>query len=392
MEMTRYFDIVYLPSVRATWMLLPEDQRKELMTSLDKLVETGVFIPDYFYKLSDNPPESLWQNPIKRLDWQPWMDLAKGYSKQIRADFLYIQDTPHGPPYLAESMKVGYGIMYQGVPFRTGIFGGELKKIFHIPNAIQLWKAFTGEILRNERDKAMFLRHLKSRHLKMVTSLTDVPLEMTKKFRSDLILHKIVPGNAIEKPVSGLTAGKKGGYVLFYARLSINKGILEIPYIWSKILKAREDLNLFLIGKFQDSITELQFRRKCKKYNIEHKVKILGFIEEKSEIFRILANALIVIYPTHEDGLPFTLIEAIAHNTHVVAYNLPTIYDNFSGSYYIHLVREYDKECMAATALDVINKVENKIKTWENNGQFHPEYSWTNVAKAEADAINSVFL
>jgi len=388
-ELSAFFSIVYLPSVRASWMLSNEKQRQELMTSINKLIDKGIEFPNFFLRLENNPPESLWQKPIKRLNWRIWKDIALGYSKELKVDFLYYQDTPQGPPYLPEAMKTDYGIMYQGVPFREGFFGGEAMKILHIPDSFELLRIFPGEMLRNQRDKAIFSKHLKSPYLKLITSLTDVPFLMSKNIRRDLNFRKIAPGNAIDPQVQGFVTDVKEKFMMFYARMSINKGILEIPQIWSRIFRSRNDIKLVLIGRFQDKRTELEFWRRCKQYNIRGGIEVLGFIQSKLEVLKYLSRASVVLYPTHEDGLPFTLLEAIAVHTHVISYDLSTIVDNFEKSHYIHLVPEFDTKSMATAAIRVLEEI-NSQKLANGGTEYPVEYSWKKVAEAEAKAIDSV--
>jgi glycosyltransferase involved in cell wall biosynthesis len=127
------------------------------------------------------------------------------------------------------------------------------------------------------------------------------------------ILHNAIDTNDLK---NYRTKKKSAGIkkLLFVGRIERTKGIYEILEAM-KELKS-EKIELLIMGPFQDN--EKKIRSLCKKYEIENKVKFLGMIVGKRR-YMYFNEADVFILPSYYEGLPLTIIEAMAFGLPVVA-------------------------------------------------------------------------
>jgi glycosyltransferase involved in cell wall biosynthesis len=102
--------------------------------------------------------------------------------------------------------------------------------------------------------------------------------------------------------------------LLFVGRISKPKGIYELLEA-IKMLK-KENIHLNIMGAFNNN--EMEIKKLCQKYSIEDKVTFLGVIQGNDR-FKHFANSDIFILPSHWEGLPFSILEAMAFGMPIIA-------------------------------------------------------------------------
>jgi glycosyltransferase involved in cell wall biosynthesis len=133
---------------------------------------------------------------------------------------------------------------------------------------------------------------------------------------------------------------RKSNDILVVGRLSRTKGIFDIPKILSGInTKNKWKLNIAGIGHKED--IEI-FQKELKKYNLEDRVNILGFVSEQKK-WELLAASKIFILTSHEEGYSLVVHEALLAKCRVVAYKLDSLYSIFS-DYDVHFIEEFNKD------------------------------------------------
>ncbi len=99
---------------------------------------------------------------------------------------------------------------------------------------------------------------------------------------------------------------------LTVGRLSEHKGYGDIIPTIPHITQEFPDLRFVWVGEGEEKESLV---RKIKEYGVEEKVLFLGY---RSDVQRLLKVADLFVFPTHFEGLPFSLVEAMA-------FGLPTI-------------------------------------------------------------------
>lgn len=94
------------------------------------------------------------------------------------------------------------------------------------------------------------------------------------------------------------------------------KGQISIIKLVKKLVKNNYSVECVFIGE-GDSIVEYQ--ELVSDLNIQDNITFLGRIIDKSEIFSYIDKSNIFIYPTHMEGLPRVLIEAMARGIPIIS-------------------------------------------------------------------------
>lgn len=101
-------------------------------------------------------------------------------------------------------------------------------------------------------------------------------------------------------------------YLLYVGRLGHGKGIFDLLDA-AKILAKESDINLLIAGKGE---LEGKIRNKIKNENLNN-VKLLGQVNQ-DDLIKIYQNAKIFVFPSHYEGLPTVILEAMASGTPIV--------------------------------------------------------------------------
>lgn len=90
---------------------------------------------------------------------------------------------------------------------------------------------------------------------------------------------------------------------------SMKKGHITLLKAVKKLLECGNDVELYFIG---DGRLKNQFINFAEKEGISDKVKFLGMIKDKKKLLDILSNMHLFAFPTHTEGLPRAVIEAMS--------------------------------------------------------------------------------
>lgn len=180
----------------------------------------------------------------------------------------------------------------------------------------------------------------------------SVPFEMGHSWVNKIAILK--PAVAIGQDWNQTTEKRKEDYVLYYARLIPEKGILEVPLIWKEFLKCSpKNVKLYVVGAFKDKRVENAFYGLIDKLGLKNKIICLGYVERK-RLTNLVAHASAVVYPSHLDAMPLVVLECLSLGTPVVSYDIPSITLNYSNIAAVNIVPEYDVDAMAHKLVELI--------------------------------------
>lgn len=109
----------------------------------------------------------------------------------------------------------------------------------------------------------------------------------------------------------GLSANSK--LLLTVGRLSLQKGYQDLIPVIESIVKAFPEVKFIWVGEGEERESLV---KKIKNCGIEDYVMLLGY---RNDIPRLLKAADLFVFPTYFEGLPFSPIEAVAHELPIVA-------------------------------------------------------------------------
>ncbi|MEM0242869.1 MAG: glycosyltransferase [Candidatus Aenigmatarchaeota archaeon] len=237
-----------------------------------------------------------------------------------------------------------------------------------------------------EKSKKILIYLNKNNYLKKILAVSYAPIILSN-LNNYLDNYKVLKiGNAFNKKLLKFRKFKKENYLVFYARLVPEKGILEIPPIVNEIKKVFEDVKLFVIGSFTKPSVKTQFLNLVKKLKLENNIILTGFLNEK-KLYKIVSKAKALIYPSHQDAYPLVILESLALGTSVVVYDIPAILLKYRKLRPVKIVKEGSIKEMAKKAIEILNQNLNEYKEEHNDKNtlnfLNLHSSWKNVALEE---------
>lgn len=141
---------------------------------------------------------------------------------------------------------------------------------------------------------------------------------------------------------------------IFVGRLDYNKGVFDLPKIWAIVTKQIPTAKLAIVGTAtHHNVSKL--KNLITVNNIENNIDLLGFLPHSGSntIFKTYSNSKIFLSLTLEGGRDFALIEAMACNLPVIAYNQPFLKEGTINNGFITAPRN-DKTKLASLIVKLL--------------------------------------
>jgi len=210
-------------------------------------------------------------------------------------------------------------------------FPGNLSLLVSIC-AIILRKSY-GVYLRGERG-------IDSKWIQLILSNADfvhanggILADRTRRFCSDVELTIPMLDLTVQECITDKNCKSEPPWnILYVGRVEVKKGITELVEA-AQILKDRNiDFKLNIVGEG----TELEKLRTKSRENLGECVQYLGLISDRERLFSLYMNSDLFVFPSHEEGFPRVLYEAMAFQTPIIT--------TFVGS--ISSVMEHKVNCL----------------------------------------------
>ena len=138
--------------------------------------------------------------------------------------------------------------------------------------------------------------------------------------------------------------------IVYYAKITKEKGVEDLLDAILILKKTRPLISALIIGGGNASYIDY-IRSRITSSNLDENIFFAGFQASQQDVFKLAAQARIYVLPTHFDGLPGSLREAMFMKLPVVAYAVGAI---------PQLNR--DKECITLVEKQNINDLVAKIE------------------------------
>lgn len=134
--------------------------------------------------------------------------------------------------------------------------------------------------------------------------------------------------------------------LVYYARIDKNKGIEDLIDVVEYLRSKGRSLKALVMGRGSEAyVIQLKERIKIKK--LDDIIEFAGFVEKHEDVYKLAAQARLMVLPTHNDGIPNTVREAMFMKLPVVANNVGGIPRFNQNRHCIHMVELGDKEDLA---------------------------------------------
>lgn len=160
-----------------------------------------------------------------------------------------------------------------------------------------------------------------------------------KTIKPDAILHW---HRYPTKKIDPVDAEKKFDLV-FFARISKDKGIEDLLQAIEIIKKEKADISLCVIGGGDYS----QFKQLAKSFGIQDNVNWAGFLPTQQDVHKLASTARLSVLPTYHDIISGTILESMFLKLPVVAYDVGSIHEVNEKEEIISLVDKQDVEGLA---------------------------------------------
>jgi len=158
--------------------------------------------------------------------------------------------------------------------------------------------------------------------------------------------------------------------LLFMSRFVTGKGIMELLSAFNKIQKKHPELSLHLVG---DGPEKIAIENKIINLNLQENVKLPGYIKGKEKA-QELVNADIFILPSHSEGCPVSLLEAMAAGLPLITTAVGGIPDIITDGENGVLLTSHTSD---AIEKGIEKMLENKIDR-QKMGELNKKIAWGN--------------
>ncbi len=373
-----FYDIIYFPEPQAY-----ENKSQCDLEYIEYLTKLGIKISEYFINFTE---ATINMN-----------DIIENYAVEIKnCDLIYDIDFQ----YYIENMKYGgelslllskktgrkLGVCLQDLGDVNAHLAYELYSGYKFARiAPRLSGLAVGISLYDYVNRKLTIRRLV--HAKNLDFITIVNKSYQKNMKINFKnIYVLEPSNAIDINIQKYSGMAKENKIIFFARLVYRKGIFDLILIVKEILK-HINLEVVIAGQFQHSYEERYFFKMLSRYNLEKAVKYKGKLTDE-ELYRELATAKLMVYPSHSDSFSISILQAIYLKTPVVAYDIAgiSVYKEFNC---VKLVKEFDIKNMVKTATCIL-KSDNIDFNTPSLGEFIARHdNWDKVANAHRIIIDS---
>ncbi|MEM3926615.1 MAG: glycosyltransferase, partial [Desulfurococcaceae archaeon] len=112
------------------------------------------------------------------------------------------------------------------------------------------------------------------------------------------------------------------------------------------------------------------------------KVVLTGYIP-RQERFRIVAEARLMLYPSHVDSYPYAVLESLYLGTPVIAYDIPALRFNYGNNPGVVLIKEGNMEAL-------INGTINMLESRHVEIQSPKSRSWEDIMREELNLVGKL--
>ncbi len=223
------------------------------------------------------------------------------------------------------------------------------------------------------------------------------PIELKLLKRSDMITtvshhvaqelqeYKINPdevtviGNGVDEtiftPIKNKTEDR---YILYTGRLGYRKGLLDLMDCGKYICEMHPDVSFVIPGK-GPMFDKLQ--KMAKENGIRERFRFLGYVD-RVRLINLYQNATIHVIPSHYEGLPTVLLEAMSCGLPVVATAVSGNLDVISHGENGILIPPKNPEKMADVISMLLNDEDMRIELGKNAREtIEKRYTWDRISE-----------
>lgn len=313
----------------------------EVHTAFPKVPETVSLIEDFQAAGIHYHPLDIADTNVRELkkvgEYLPQLTRTVALLLKIKPDIVQLNlpypDRCFGPLVACGLLKIPTAVVFQLVPPQFSLTPTILKIHGWARARNQQWIA----ISENNRQLLCDFFKLSPDQFVLIYNGTKIASDFINLSPEELTQLRLQVRQEL-----GLPGNSK--LLLTVGRLSLQKGYQDLIPVIESIVKAFPAVKFLWVGEGEERES---FVKKIKNCGVEDYVRLLGY---RNDIPRLLKAADLFVFPTYFEGLPFSPIEAVAHELPIVASDassLPEIVtDKVSGLLFPVGNRDRLRECL----------------------------------------------
>jgi glycosyltransferase involved in cell wall biosynthesis len=196
-------------------------------------------------------------------------------------------------------------------------------------------------------------------------------------------------GNGVDEKIFTPIINKtQERYILYTGRLSHRKGLFDLIECGKYICKKYPDVSFVIPGK---GILLNKLKTQVEKIGLKDRFRFLGFVDRR-KLIQLYQNAAVYVMPSHYEGLPTVLLEAMSCGLPVVATSVSGNLDVLSSGENGILIPPKSPEKMA-DAISLLLDNESLRKKVGSNARktIEEHYSWEVITNKFLKCYQSLF-
>ncbi|MEM3731853.1 MAG: glycosyltransferase family 4 protein [Candidatus Bathyarchaeia archaeon] len=171
-------------------------------------------------------------------------------------------------------------------------------------------------------------------------------------------------------------SSKDPNLITWVGRLVPEKGLVYLLYAMREIVRVHPNVKLFVIG---GGPLEARLVKLADELSLSGNVRFVGSVG-RAEVARFLSRSSIFVFPSLREGLPLSVLEAMACGVPVVGSDIPGINDVIVNGGNGLLAPAKNSEALADAVLTLLNDAELRKKMGQNARNLIIEkYSWDKI-------------
>jgi glycosyltransferase involved in cell wall biosynthesis len=207
--------------------------------------------------------------------------------------------------------------------------------------------------------------------------------------RDKLKVANVYPGNGIDELQIKLSHAKIYDACYIASPVHIEKGLLDVLYIWYLVTKKNPKAKLIIAGRIMKDYQEERLQDYIQKLGLNENI-ILRVSNEglsHNEILNLLSQCKVFLYPTRKDVWPLIISEALSIGLPVITYMLHNIKYAYGWCPAVKLIRVGAVQKVAEEILKLLQD-DTRLLSMSNMAlECVKKMSWKKTALLEAKAI-----
>ncbi|MGI0081493.1 MAG: glycosyltransferase, partial [Nitrososphaerales archaeon] len=172
----------------------------------------------------------------------------------------------------------------------------------------------------------------------------------------------------------------------FVGRIDPNKGITTLFGAWNKVVKARPDAKLLVVGDAWPGTFPIYYKQ-IEDLQISKNVVFAGYLPDEVSIRKLLHSSKLFVLPTKLEGFSRSALEAMASGLPCILGDIPTLKEIFGEA--VTYIQVENQEALSEAILNLLDDVGKREELMRRSVSLAKGFTWKIVAARTLNIMNS---